>query len=118
MDTIFINNLQVQGILGIHRHEQQNPQLIQISVRVSTDIRNAAVNDDILQSVNYSTLAKDIIEFIDHNHFLTIEALIESLADRILQNQQVSDVWLRVEKPNAVPAAQSVGVEITRSKKA
>lgn len=116
MDKVIINNLKVYGILGIHPHEQRTPQEIRVSVKASTDIKQAAGEDDILQSVNYSTLAKDIIRFIDDSHFLTIEALIESLSAEILQDDRINSVWLRIEKPNAVPEAESVGVEITRSK--
>ena len=116
MDKVIINNLKVYGILGIHPHEQRTPQEIRVSVKASTDIKPAADEDDILQSVNYSTLAKDIIRFIDSSHFLTIEALIEALSADILQNDLINSVWVRIEKPNAVPEAESVGVEITRSK--
>ena len=116
MDKIFIKNLKVLGILGIHPHEQRTPQEIQISLAVTTDITDAAKNDDIEKSVNYSTLAKDIIQFIDASNYLTIEALIEALAARTLAQPHVKKVWLRVEKPNAVPDADSVGVEITRQK--
>ena len=116
MDKIFIENLRVYGILGIHPHEQRTNQEIRVSVAVTTDITKAAENDDIRQSVNYSTLSKNIIQFIEVSNYLTIEALIEALASEILINELVTDVWLRIEKPNAVPKADSVGVEITRTK--
>jgi dihydroneopterin aldolase len=57
-----------------------------------------------------------IIDFIDESHYFTIEALIEALADEILSDDRITHVWLRIEKPNAVPNAESVGVEVTRSK--
>lgn len=114
MDKIFIRNLEVFGILGIHLHEQRKPQLIRISLKASTDIQNAAENDNIHDTVNYSTLAKDITKFVEQSSFLTIEALVESLAHKILKNERIKKVWLRVEKPNAVPGADSVGVEINR----
>ncbi len=116
MDQVFINNLQIYGILGIHPHEQRTPQRIQISLRVDTDIQSAAQADDIQQTVNYSTLTDQIVHFVEAGHFLTIEALIEALSAEILSNDRINSVWLRIEKPNAVPRAESVGVEITRSK--
>lgn len=116
MDKVFIKNLRVYGILGIHPHEQRTPQEIRVSVAVTTDITKAAGNDDIRQSVNYSTLSKDVIKFIEDSNYLTIEALIEALAAEILTHERVTSVWLRIEKPNAVPKADSVGVEITRTK--
>lgn len=116
MDKIFIKNLTVSGILGIHAHEQRHPREIRISAVATTDIKAAALNDDITQTVNYSTLAKIIARHIENTPHLTIEALIEALAAEIMQNESIDSIWLRVEKPNAVPAAESVGVEITRSR--
>ncbi|MEA3326424.1 MAG: dihydroneopterin aldolase [Chloroflexota bacterium] len=115
MDKIFVNNLQVYGILGIHLHEQRIPQLIQISLCATTDIKDAAINDDIQQTINYSTLIKQIIQFIDNSRYRTIEALIETLATELLSDKQITSIWLRIEKPNAVPNTESVGVEITRN---
>jgi len=116
MDKIFIKNLQVHGILGIHPHEQRAPQRILISVKVTVNITQAAAKDDILQSINYSTLAKEIVRFIKSHQFRTIEALIEALAGQILINDRVESIWLRIEKPDAVPEAETVGVEIIRTK--
>ncbi len=118
MDRIFIKNLSTKGILGIHSHEQQKPQEILISAAVTLDIVQSAQDDDISQTVNYSTLAKDILRFTEASHFLTIEAFIEALARQILADKRIQEVWLRVEKPNAVPAAESVGVEIIRKNSA
>lgn len=116
MDKIFINNLKVYGLLGVHAHEQETPREIRISAIASTNITAAARSDDINLTVNYSTLAKQITDFIQTRPHLTIEALIENLAALILQDQQIASIWLRVEKPNAVPAAESVGVEIIRTR--
>ncbi|MGI6739912.1 MAG: dihydroneopterin aldolase [Brevefilum sp.] len=118
MDTIFIDNLEVNGILGIHAHEQRTPQLIRISVRLTTDTSEAAAHDDIHKTINYSELAKGIIQFVGQNHYYTIEAMIDALAEKILTDNRIQNLWLRIEKPNAVPMAESVGVEISRTKKA
>lgn len=116
MDNIFIKNLKVFGILGVYPHEMRKKQEIRVSVNVTADISEAAKTDDLKKTIDYSTLSEDIIQFIDASNFGTIEALIEALAEKILKNYEVNSVWLRIEKPIAVPQADSVGVEITRSK--
>ena len=116
MDKIIIKNLKVEGILGIHKREQEDPQPILINVVMSVDISDAAAKDDIHQTVNYSTIAKQIVNKVKLNHFYTVEALISSLADLILENERVQKIWLRVEKTEAVTMAESVGVEITRKR--
>ncbi len=114
MDKIFIKNLIAHGILGIHPHEQIKPREIRVSLEATLDIQQAGEQDNIQLTLNYSTLAKKIRHLIENNRFLTIEALIEALASMVLEEDPVESVWLRVEKPNAVPGAESVGVEITR----
>ena len=116
MDKVFINNLKVIGILGIHAHEQRTPQEIRVSAVATTDITDAALSDDITQTINYATLAKHITNYIQASPCLTIEALIEKLAVEILTDERITSIWLRIEKPQAVPEADSVGVEITRSR--
>jgi len=116
MDKIFIKNLRVIGILGVNPYEQRKPQRIRISLEVTTDISEAAKNDDVKQTIDYSTLSHHINDYIDTNRFFTIEALIEALAQEILKFDRVNAVKLRIEKPNAVPEAESVGVEISRKK--
>jgi dihydroneopterin aldolase len=116
MDKIFIENLRLEGILGVHPREQKTPQPILVSAVVTTDITEAAADDDILKTVNYSTLSKDISKFIKSTHYYTIEALIEALARELLTKDRINEIWLRIEKPDAVAEADSVGVEITRKK--
>ena len=116
MDKIFIDNLIVFGILGIHPHEQRKKQVIRVSVEVTTDISEAAENDDVKKTIDYSALSEDIINFIEESSFGTIEALIVALAERILEKFDIESIWLRIEKPSAVPQADSVGVEIERQK--
>ena len=118
MDKIFINNLRVIGILGVHPYEQRKPQRIRVNAEVTTDIAEASKNDDVKKTVDYSTLTHHIIDFMDANRFFTIEALIEALAQEILKFDRVQAVKLSIEKPNAVPEAESVGVEITRENQA
>lgn len=116
MDKIIIKNLKTEGILGIHQREQDTPQPIRINVVMSVDTSGAAAGDDIHQTVNYSTIAKQIIQKVQTTHNYTVEALISALADMILENDKVQKVWLRVEKTEAVTSAESVGVEITRKR--
>lgn len=115
MDKIFIDNLIVFGILGIHPHEQRKKQVIRVSVEVTADITDAAKNDDVKKTIDYSALSGFIIQFIEESSFGTIEALIEALAAKIIGKFDIDSVWLRIEKPSAVPQADSVGVEIERS---
>ena len=117
MDKIFIKDLKVRGILGIHDWERVTPRDIIINVTVYADTRKAAHSDDIADCVDYSALAKKIRAHAEYAARMTVEALANDLAEICLQEPKASKVVVRVEKPGAVPEAASVGVEVERKRK-
>ena len=118
MDKVFIKDLRVQGILGIHDWERVTPREILINITLYTDTRRAGRPDDISECVNYSTMAKKIRAHTESAARFTVEALANDLAELCLQDPKVRKVLVRVDKPGAVPEAASVGVEIERARRA
>jgi FolB domain-containing protein len=117
MDKIFIQNLRVQGILGIHDWERVTPREIVINVTMFTDTHPASQSDDISDCVNYSEMAKKLRAHAESAARMTVEALANDLAEICLQETRVQKVILRVDKPGAVPEADSVAVEVERAMK-
>ena len=66
MDKIFINNLSVQGILGIHDRERTKPRQIIVNAIIYADTRPAHLTDDIRDCVDYSELSGKIRDHIEH----------------------------------------------------
>ena len=62
MDKIFIKNLLLRGILGIHPDERVNQQDILINITLFTDIKNAARTDDEKDAVNYKNVKNRVIK--------------------------------------------------------
>jgi FolB domain-containing protein len=116
MDKIFIKALRAHGIIGVYPHERETPQVILINVTVYTDTHRTAQTDDINDCVDYSTLAKKVKAHAESAARLTVEALANDLAEICLQEKGVEKAVVRVEKPDAVPSAQSVGVEVKRAR--
>ena len=116
LDKIIIKNLVARGIIGINDREREKPQEILINIIVYTDIRQAAETDDIAHSVNYRTLAKKAQHHAETAARLSVEALAEDLARLCLEEPNALKVRVRVEKPGAVRFAETVGVEIERSR--
>ena len=114
MDKIIIHNLKVTGVIGIYPHERVTLQEMRISVILYTDTRRAAATDDIADCVDYDSAAKKISAHAQQAYRLTVEALAEDIASLCLAMPGVKKVRVRVEKPHAVPEAESVGVEIER----
>ena len=117
MDKVFIKDLKVNGILGIHDWERTTPREILINITLYTDTQKAACTDNIADCVDYSTMAKKIRAHAESAARMTVEALANDLAEICLQDPKVRKVLVRVDKPGAVSEAVSVGVEIERTQR-
>jgi FolB domain-containing protein len=116
MDKIIINDLRVNGIIGIYDHERITPQEMLINICMQTDTRIAAEKDDIALCVDYEKVAIKVKAHAQTSKRLTIEALAEDIASLCLEVPGVRCVNIRVEKTQAIAFTASVGVEIEREK--
>ncbi|HEX5836271.1 MAG TPA: dihydroneopterin aldolase [Anaerolineales bacterium] len=116
MDKVIIKNLLARGIIGVNDWERKRAQNILINITLFTDTRRAAETDNLEDCVNYSTMSKKLLAHAETVNRLTVEALANDLARLCLEEQGVQKVMVRVEKPGAVRFAESVGVEIERSR--
>jgi FolB domain-containing protein len=116
MDKVIIKNLLARGIIGVNDWERTRPQNILINITMFTDTHHAAETDNLKDCINYSTMSKKVLAHAESVKRLTVEALANDLARICLEEQGVQKVIVSVEKPGAVRFAESVGVEIERSR--
>jgi FolB domain-containing protein len=116
MDKVIIKNLLARGIIGVNDWERKRAQNILINITILTNTRRAGQTDNLEDCVNYSTMSKKVLAHAESINRLTVEALANDLANLCLEEKGVQTVIVRVEKPGAVRFAESVGVEIERSR--
>ena len=117
MDKIFIKNLLLRGILGINPEERINKQDILVNVTLFTDICPAASSDNAENAVNYKSVKNTVISQVEQSSDYLIETLVTSIAKLLLTEfTAVQRVIVRVEKPGALRFAESVGIEIDRTR--
>ncbi|MCJ7715039.1 MAG: dihydroneopterin aldolase [Anaerolineales bacterium] len=115
MDKVIIKNLVARGVIGIYDWERAKPQEILINITLFGDLEKAGETDNIENSINYKTVAKQAQSLAENCQRLTVEALASDIAANCLEVKGVKKAIVRVEKPGAVRFAESVGVEIERS---
>jgi len=115
MDKIFINDLQVETVIGIFDWEREIKQNISINLEMEFDISKAAKSDDINDSLDYKKVSKRIISLCEKADSYLVENLIEKIAQVVLKEFPVSKVTVSLEKPGALRGSKSVGIKITRS---
>jgi FolB domain-containing protein len=116
MDKIIIKDLRVTGIIGIYDYERTTPQEMVINIILFTDIHKAAQTDDITDCADYEKVANKVKTHAEMSKRLTVEALVEDIAQLCLETPGVRRVNVRVEKTQAIAFTGSVGVEIEREK--
>ena len=114
MDKIEIHELKAKAILGVHDHERREKQDVVISLTLFTDTRKAGESDDLKDALDYDAVARRVVEFVEASQFQLVEKLAGEIAG-ICLGMGASRVIVTVEKPNALPAARSVGVTIERT---
>lgn len=114
MDTIYIQDLRIETLIGVYEWERRIRQTISLDIEMSFDIRAAAATDDVALTLNYKSVGKRVIAFVEAAEFELVETLAERIAEIILKEFKVSKVRLTLDKPQALRGACGVGVRIER----
>jgi len=114
-DQIHIKDLLLRGIIGINDWEREKRQDILINITLFGDLLPAGSSDQIEDCINYRTIAKKVIRYVEESDRFTVEALAADIAKLCLEQEGVVRTRVRLEKPGALRFARSVGVEIERT---
>ncbi|XP_078695080.1 folic acid synthesis protein FOL1-like [Branchiostoma floridae x Branchiostoma belcheri] len=114
-DVIRIDDLRCRTVIGFRQHEIGTKQDVVISLRLGCDVRKAGKSDDVSDSVNYSDVWKDVINYVESTSFNLVEKLATDVARICISLYKVPWVQIRVHKPLAAHFCNSVGVEIERT---
>ncbi|SFC14574.1 dihydroneopterin aldolase [Marinospirillum celere] len=113
-DRIFITNLTFLAGIGVFEWEKGIQQKLELDVEMLTDIRPAALSQDLQATLDYAAISQRLVAYSQAQHHDLIETLAENLATLLLEEFNIRQLTLTLRKPDAVPAASSVGVTITR----
>ena len=114
-DTVFLNDLKVETVIGIWDWERKIRQMVSIDLEMGADIARAAKTDSIEDTLNYKAVAKSVQQFVADSEFQLVETLAEKIAELVLGDFDVPWIQVRVSKPGAIRGAKNVGVLIRRS---
>ncbi|MFN7962270.1 MAG: dihydroneopterin aldolase [Thermoanaerobaculia bacterium] len=117
-DRVFLEELWLEGIVGVHDWERHEPQEIRVSLELFLDLEPAGRTDELAATLDYEALAAEVRALVARSSFQLVEALAEAIAAKLLLDPRVEKVAVRVSKPRALPEAAAVGVEIERRRPA
>jgi len=114
MDIVFIRELRVKTVIGIYDWERKIRQDVVFDLEMATDIAKAAKSDSIEDALDYKSISKRIVEFVEASEYQLVETLAEKVAEIVLQEFKVPWLRLQLNKQGAVSVARDVGVTIER----
>ena len=112
-ETIFIEALRVDAIIGIHPHERARAQPLVFTLRIDQDFELGAKQDQIGATVDYSACAEKIRRFVRESDFELLETLARRLTEHLLDEFAISRLTLEIRKPQAVAGSDGAGVSLT-----
>ncbi len=93
-DRIFLRGLAVDCVIGFIEWERRIRQTVVIDLELPVDCRAAAVRDRVEDTLDYKTVAKRVLAFVEESQFQLVETLAERIAQLILGEFALE--WVRV----------------------
>jgi 7,8-dihydroneopterin aldolase/epimerase/oxygenase len=113
---VFVRDLTMLALIGIHDAEKLKPQRIVVNIDLSVQESDGPMPDDISHVVSYAIIVTKCETIVAEGHVNLVETLAEKFADACLKDKRVVAARVRIEKPDIIPNAKSVGVEIERGR--
>jgi dihydroneopterin aldolase len=113
---VFVRDLDLMASIGIYATEKVKPQRIVVNIDLSVHEGEGPNDDDIGHVVSYEIVVKKVEAILAEGHINLVETLCEKIAAACLKDRRVMAARVRVEKPDIIPNARSVGVEIERTR--
>ena len=113
---VFVRDLECLALIGIYEQEKIKAQRIIVNIDLSVSESDGPMSDDISHVVSYEIIAKKVESMLAEGHINLVETLCEKIAQSCLKDKRVLAARVRVEKPDIISNARSVGVEIERGR--
>lgn len=117
MDIILVEGLKVDTVIGCFAWERQIHQPLLLDLTIYYDLSNAAVSDDLQDTINYAQICDLSVEVIQ----IAKPQLIEHAAQLVLEKlfktfDGIEKISITIRKPAIIAQANSVGIRLERQR--
>ena len=116
IDCIVVRDIRARTIVGLHDWERRSVQDVLIDLSVEADLSAAARTDTVQGGLDYGTLVRDVVAYVESVSRHTLEALALDVAGVAAWSPAVRRVSARVAKPSAERLARRIAVVMTRTR--
>jgi len=114
--TVFIKDFIIDEIIGFHEHEKIKKQKIKFNIVLDVNQNSIPNERDIKSIVDYEKITNKLKNLTKSKKYNFLESLAEDSFKEIFEDKRINSVKIKIEKPEAIKNAMSVGVEIFKSR--
>ena len=115
--TVFIKDFIIEEIIGVHEHEKIKKQKIKFNIVLNVNQSSIPNEKDIKSIVDYEKITNKLENLTKRKKYNFLESLAEDSFKEIFEDKRISSVTIKIEKPEAIKNAKSVGVEVFKTRK-
>ena len=112
-ETVYIENLRLECIIGVHPEERERAQPLSISLSFPLDFKRAAATESLSETVDYSAVASSTREFASQGSFQLLETLARKLGVHLCQRFALPSIQITIRKPQAIANSGGAAVSLT-----
>ena len=114
--TVLIKDFVINEIIGIHKHERINKQKIIFNIVIEVSENTLPDENNLSSIVDYEIVTNKIKNLAKNKNYNFLESLAEDSFKEIFEDKRINSVKIKIEKPDAISSAKSVGVEVFKSR--
>ena len=115
--TVFIKDFIIEEIIGVHEHEKIKKQKIKFNIVLDVNQSFTPDEKDIKSIVDYEKITNKLKNLTKSKKYNFLESLAEDSFKEIFEDKRINSVTIKIEKPEAIKKAKSVGVEVFKTRK-
>ena len=114
--SVLIKDFIVNEIIGIHEHEKINKQKIIFNIVIDVNKNTLPDENNISSIVDYEKITNKLENLTKYKNYNFLESLAEDSFKEIFEDKRINSIKIKIEKPDAITNAKSVGVEVFKNR--
>ena len=114
--TVLIKDFIIHEIIGIHQNEKINKQKIIFNIVIDVNQNIYPDESNLSSIVDYEKITNKLKKLAKNKKYNFLESLAEDSFSEIFADKRINSVKIKIEKPEAIENAQSVGIEVFKSR--